>query len=133
MKIEIVPLSLIHKVWPEVEGFLKEALKYGEDDYTIEQAKVYVTKGEWMLLVASDEKIIGASLVNFYNMPNQRIAFVVAIGGRLISSSETYAQFCEILKSFGATRIRGVARDSVARLWKRYGFRERYILVEAEL
>jgi hypothetical protein len=133
MKIELVPLSLIHKVWPEVEGFLKEALKHGEDDYTIEQAKVYVTRGEWMLVVASNENIEGASIINFYNMPNQRIAFVVAIGGRLISNHETYAQFCEILKSFGATRIRGVARESVARLWKRYGFRERYTLVEAEL
>jgi hypothetical protein len=133
MKIEVVPLSLIHKVWPEVEGFLEQALKYGEDDYTIEQARVYATRGEWLLVVASNEKIVGASLINFYNMPNQRIAFVVAIGGRLISNSETYAQFCEILKSFGATRVRGVSRKSVARFCKKYGFRERYILVEAEL
>jgi len=38
-----------------------------------------------------------------------------------------------LVKSFGATRIRGVARESIARLWKRYGFEERYILVEAKL
>lgn len=88
-----------------------------------------------MLLVAVDENnaVHGAAAVNIYNMPNYRVAFVVAIGGKLISNDETYAQLCALLKSFGATKIRGVAREAIARLWKRYGFRERYILVEADL
>ena len=135
MNIQLVPLSVIHQTWPLVENYLKEALKWGEDDYTIEQAKVFITKGEWMLLVAVDEQNVvhGAAAINIYNMPNHRIAFVIAIGGKLISSPETYKQLCNLLKEFGATKIRGVARDSVARLWKRYGFEERYILVEAKL
>ena len=135
LNVQLIPLSLIHQVWPLVENYLEEALKWGEDDYTIEQAKVYIAKGDWMLLVAVDEQnvIHGAAAVNLYNMPNYRVAFVVAIGGKLISSNETYKQLCELLKSFGATRIRGVARESIARLWKRYGFEERYILVEAKL
>jgi len=135
LSVQLVPLSLVHNIWPLVEKFIEDALKWGEDDYTIEQAKVYITKGDWMLLVAVDEDddIQGAAAVNIYNMPNARIAFVVAIGGRLISNDETYAQLCGLLKSFGATKIRGVARESIAKLWKRYGFRERYILVEAKL
>jgi hypothetical protein len=135
MNIQLVPLSLIHQTWPLVERFIADALQWGEDDYTAEQVKVYITKGEWMLLVAIDEGgvIQGAAAVNIYNMPNSRVAFVVAIGGKLISSNETYAQLCALLKSFGATKIQGVARESIARLWKRYGFRERYILVEADL
>jgi hypothetical protein len=135
LSVQLVPLSLIHTTWPLVEKFIEDALQWGEDDYTIEQAKVYITKGDWMLLVAVDEEglIHGAAAVNVYNMPNARVAFVIAIGGRLISSDETYAQLCSLLKSFGATKIRGVARESIAKLWKRYGFEERYILVEAKL
>lgn len=135
LRVELVPLSLIHQTWPLVEDFIKEALKWGEDDYTIEQAKVYISKGDWMLLVAVDEQnaIHGAAAINFYNMPNFRVAFVIAMGGRLITSPEMYEQFCNILKSFGATKIRGVSRESVARLWQKFGFRERYILVEADL
>jgi hypothetical protein len=135
LQVQLVPLSLIHQTWPLVDEYLEEALKWGGDDYTLEQIKVYITKGDWMLLVAVDEQqnIHGAAAVNVYNMPNDRVAFVVAIGGRLISSNETYAQLCALLKSFGATKIRGVARESIARLWKRYGFKERYILVEADL
>lgn len=135
LQVQLVPLSLIHQTWPLIDEYLKEALKWGEDDYTIEQVKVYITKGDWMLLIAVDEdkNIHGAAAVNVYNMPNDRVAFVVAIGGRLISSAETYAQLCVLLKSFGATKLQGVARESIARLWKRYGFKERYILVEAKL
>lgn len=135
LSVQLVPLSLIHTTWPLVEKFLEDALQWGEDDYTIEQVKVFVTKGDWMLLVAVDEEglIHGAAAVNVYNMPNDRVAFVVAIGGRLISNDETYAQLCGLVKSFGATKIQGVARESIAKLWKRYGFKERYILVEAKL
>ena len=135
LSVQLVPLSLIHTTWPLVEKFIEDALQWGEDDYTIEQAKVYITKGDWMLLVAVDEEglIHGAAAVNIYNMPNHRVAFIVAIGGRLISSPQTYEQLCNLLRGFGATKIQGVARESIARLWKRYGFKERYTLVEAKL
>jgi hypothetical protein len=135
LNVQLVPLSLIHHTWSSVEKYIEDALKWGEDDYTIEQAKVYITKGEWMLLVAVDEQsaIHGAAAVNIYNMPNFRVAFIVAMGGKLITSPETYEQLCKLLKSFGATKIRGVSRESAVRLWQKFGFRERYILVEADL
>jgi len=124
-----------HQTWPLVEGFLAEALKWGEDDYTAEQAKTYLARGEWLLVVAVDEEsaIKGAAAVNFFNMPNDRIAFVIAIGGKLISNQDTYQQFSELLKSYGATKIQGAAREAIARLWTRYGFKERYRIVEAKL
>ena len=135
LNVQLVPLSLIHETWPLVNGYIEDALQWGEDDYTIEQVRQNLADGKWMLVVAvdKDQRIHGAAVINIYNMPNFRVAFVVAIGGRLISSQETYAQLCVLLKSFGANRIRGVARESIARLWKRYNFRERYILVEAEI
>jgi hypothetical protein len=133
--IKPVPTTQFHQTWPLVEGFLAEALKWGEDDYTKDQAKALLAQGSWLLLVAVDEenKIHGAISVNFINMPNDRIAFVTAIGGKLISNQDTYEQLCGILKGFGATKIQGAARESVARLWHRYGFEERYIIVEAKI
>jgi hypothetical protein len=137
LKLTIQPVftASFHQTWPLVEGFLAEALKWGEDDYTAEQAKTYLAAGQWMLLVAVDEenKIHGAAAVNFINMPNDRVAFVVAIGGKLISSQDTYAQLTALLKAHGATKIQGAARESIARLWTRYGFKERYRIVEAKI
>ena len=135
LTIQPVPTTKFHQTWPLVEEFLAEALKWGEDDYTKEQAKALLAQGSWLLLVAVDEENIvhGASSVNFINMPNDRIAFITAIGGKLISNTDTYAQLCTVLKGFGATKIQGAARESIARLWSRYGFKERYIIVEANI
>ena len=133
--IKPVPVQLVNQTWSLVEGFLADALKWGEDDYTAEQAKVFIAKGDWLLVVAVDEEnaIHGAAAVNFFNMPNDRVAFVIAIGGKLISNQDTYAQFSELLKTYGATKIQGAAREAIARLWTRYGFKERYRIVEARL
>ncbi len=135
LTIQPVAPAYFHQTWPLVENFLAEALKWGEDDYTAEQAKGYLARGDWLLVVAVDEenKIYGAAAVNFFNMPNDRIAFVIAIGGKLISNQDTYKQFSALLKSYGATKIQGAAREAIARLWTRYGFKERYRIVEAKL
>ena len=135
LTIKPVPVQLVNQTWTLVEGFLADALKWGEDDYTAEQAKVFIAKGDWLLVVAVDEEnaIHGAAAVNFFNMPNDRVAFVIAIGGKLISNQDTYAQFSELLKTYGATKIQGAAREAIARLWTRYGFKERYRIVEARL
>ena len=135
LTIQPVNTAFFHQTWPLVEGFLSEALKWGEDDYTVEQAKANLANGTWLLVVAVDEenKIHGAAAVNFNNMPNDRVAFVVAIGGKLISNQDTYKQFTELLKAYGATKIQGAARESIARLWTRYGFKERYRIVEAKI
>ena len=135
LTIQPVGTAYFHQTWPLVEGFLAEALKWGEDDYTVEQAKGMLARGDWLLVVAVDEenKIHGASAVNFFNMPNDRVAFVIAIGGKLISNQDTYKQFSALLKSYGATKIQGAAREAIARLWTRYGFKERYRIVEARL
>ena len=94
-----------------------------------------LANGQWLLVVAVDDTntIHGAAAVNFNNMPNDRVAFVVAIGGKLISNQDTYAQFTALLKAQGATKIQGAARESIARLWTRYGFKERYRIVEAKI
>jgi len=135
LNIQPVFTAAFHQAWPLVEGFLVEALKWGEDDYTAEQAKVMLANGQWTLIVAVDEEntIHGAAAINFINMPNDRVAFVLAIGGKLISNQDTYTQFTALLKAHGATKIQGAARESIARLWTRYGFKERYRIVEAKI
>jgi hypothetical protein len=135
LTVKSVPVTFFHQTWLLVEHFLTDALKWGEDDYTVEQAKTYLARGDWLLLVAVDEEneIHGAAAVNFINMPNDRVAFITAIGGKLISNKDTYEQFTVLLKGYGATKIQGAARESIARLWTRYGFKERYRIVEAKI
>lgn len=134
MKIQHVELSYVNQTWPLVESYISSALEHGQDDYTVEQVKVFVTTGQWTLVVATkDGKVEGAAVINFFNRPNYRVAFVVCIGGRLISNEDTFNQFKNILVMFGATYIEGAARESIARLWTRYGFTEKYRIVGVQI
>lgn len=131
MIVQVVPIQHIHQLWSQVSGYISDALKYADGDYNLDQVKVYLSNGQWQLLVFNDGvKIHGAVTVSYANYPNDRIAFITTIGGKSISDKESYNSFCEVLKANGATKIQGAARESVARLWRRLGFRNKHIIVE---
>jgi hypothetical protein len=135
MIVRHIPVDYCAQVWPNVTKYIADAQQYAGDDYTVDQVKGLICSGQWMLLVAVDEQgaIHGAAAVNFINMPNDRIAFITFIGGKLVSSKDTYAQMVQIFKQFGATKIQGAVRESMAIFSHRYGFEERYRIVEAKL
>ena len=136
MMVQHVPIQYVNQTWPSVFEFIKAAIEQqtGDKDYTLEQVQAYVMGGQWVLLVATeDEKVIGAATVNLFNRPNHRVAFITYIGGRLIVSKESFKQMCQVLQSFGATSIEGAVNDAVARLWQRFGFVEKYKIVEVAL
>ncbi len=141
LQIQTVSVDYIAQSWQFVEPFLKDALVKGDpvpewsDNYDISHVQGFLTSGVWLLLVAVDEtnQVHGAATVSFANYPKNRVAFITLIGGKLISNKDTFAQMSNILKALGATKIQGMARPSIARLWKRYGFEERTTLVEVKL
>lgn len=135
-KVQPVPTQFVNQIWEKVEPFIKSAEeKFGGSEYTTEQIKVYLVTGQMMLLVATNEtnEIHGAATVSYINYPNDRVAFITSIGGKLVTSPDTFVQMSEIFKANGATKIQGVAKEAVARLWKRFGFEEKAILVEVKL
>lgn len=133
MKVQHVAIEFVNQVWPNVEKFIKDAVdqQEHEPDYTVEQVQALVATGQWLLLVAVAETgdIRGAATVSFTNRPKHRIAFITYIGGRLITNPGTFKQLCDVLKQFGATAIEGAVNEAVGRLWKRYGFVEKYRIV----
>ena len=131
MIVQVVPVQHLHQLWSQVSGYLADALKYADGDYSLDQVKVFLSTGQWQLLIFNDETTIhGAVTVSYANYPNDRIAFITAIGGKGISDKDSYQSFCDTLKAHGATKIQGAARESVARLWRRLGFKNKHIIVE---
>jgi len=135
LTVRHIPVQFIAQTWPLVEKYIVDAQQYGGDDYTVEQVQVYLSTGQWVLVVAVDEQgvIHGAATVTFINYPKDRVAFITFIGGKLVSSKDVVAQLGIVLKGFGATKIQGAARESIARLWHRFGFEERYRVVELKV
>jgi hypothetical protein len=135
MQVIHLNAAYIHQHWGAIAEYLQPALDLsGVEEFNLDQLKVFIANGTWTLFVVIEEnKLCGAVVVSFANYPNDRIAFVTAIGGKFISSKETSDKFKELLKTMGATKIQGYARESVARLWKRIGFENKQILVEYRL
>lgn len=134
LKLQQVGVNYVAQSWPLVEKHLKRALEYAGDDYTIDQVKVYVSSGQWLLIGFLDEnEIKGALTVSFVNYPNKRVAFITLIGGKLIANQDTYKQLSNICKAHGATKIQGAGRPAIVRLWRKLGFKERYAIVENNL
>ena len=137
MRVQPVDANFVQQLWPLVEGYLEDALSKveGSPDYNIHHIQSFLTSGQWLLLVALDEQnqVHGAATVSFINYPLSRVAFITAIGGKLISSDDTFEQLKAILSSRGATKIQGFGREAIVRLWKRYNFEPKSTLVEVAL
>jgi hypothetical protein len=140
ISVHYVETEHVSQVWPKVASFLEDALTSSPEfpdwypNYNIHHLQMFLTNGAWLLIVAvEDGEICGACTVSFVNYPLHRIAFVTAIGGKLIISRNSVNQLKHILKQRGATKIQGYGRESIVRLWQRYGFEPRLTLVETQI
>ena len=134
MELKVVPAERVPQIWSEVEGFLVDALQYSKGDYRVDHVQTYLSAGTWMLVIVTEGEFIhGAIAVQFFNRPTQRVAFVVAVGGYMISKQSEVDALKHICKAHGATVMEGAARESAARLWSRVGLTEKYKIMEVLL
>ena len=137
MTITVKPVfpEYFHQTWPLVKDLFSSALKFGGDEYTLDQIKALLAQGSWVLLVAVDEenKVHGAASIEFINKPNDRVGLITAMAGKDIVNEDVFKQVCALLKANGATKVQCAARESAARLYKQVGLEERYTILEAKI
>ena len=70
LTIQYVPVNYAAQTWPLVEKYIEMAMEYGHGDYTVDQIKMFVNIGQWLLLIARDEEgnIHGAATSSFINI-----------------------------------------------------------------
>lgn len=133
--------AYVSQLWHHAKPFIDESLASSPHfpewyaNYNADHVQAFLVNGAWLLLLAVDENNVvhGAATVSFINYPMHRVAFITSIGGNLVSNAETFEQLKLICKQRGATKIQGYCRESVARLFKRYGFEPRNTLIETLL
>ena len=141
VKIQPVDTNYVSQVWPLVEKYLVDSLVEGAEKqnidpgYNIHHVQMFLTTGQWLLVVAVDEehKVQGAMTVSFMNYPTARIGFITLTGGRLVLNRNTFEQLKVILKQRGATKVQAHGRESMVRLLQRTGFKPLTTLLEAEI
>ena len=137
LKIRPVDVAYVQQTWPLVSEFIADALEQGEGpkDYNSDHIRMFLSSGQWVLLVAVDDEAViqGAATISLMNYPMSRIAFITAIGGKFVINKETAIQLRALLTQYGATKIQAFVRPSMERLLTRVGFFPRTKLVEATL
>ena len=110
MKLIHIPTNHIVQVWDMVEPHLKRAEAFGGNEYSVEQIKVYLTLGQWILVVAMDEarQIHGAATLSFINYPNDRVAFITCLGGQELLTVDALEQLKALVKEQGLQKFRGL-------------------------
>ena len=135
LEVQYVPTEYVAQTWPYVETYFQDALEHSGDDYTLDQARLYLNLGHWDLLVAvdSDKQVVGAGAINFSQSANHRTAFIALMGGKFIINKDLFGRMCDFLKQKGATRVHAQVRPSMERLTRRVGFKKVSTLVEVKL
>ena len=135
LAVHSIPLEALDSVWGSVEGYLASGLEKAKAEYTVEDIRVFLASGQWKLFAAFCEEnfVRGAAAVSFIHYPKELVAFVASIGGRFIIDDNTVNQFRDLLKGFGATRLQGAVSKPLERMYKKFGFEHKAILVETML
>ena len=137
LKFYVVETHRVQQIWHEVEDMLAKAMAHSGGEYFLEQLKVMLTQGKQTLCVGTELDDLALTIkcaltIEWINYPNDRVAFITAIGGR--TDKLGFEQFENWVRANGGTKIQGAAFEAVARLWKRaYGFENRYIIVEKKV
>jgi phage-related protein len=135
MNVYCVPVEAIEPIWSKVECFFSRALSKHDAEFSLDDLKNYLLKSHWKLFafVNDDDTINGAAVVSFLSYPKSYVAFVTCIGGKDLVNPQNYDKFMESLKSYGADRVQGYVRDSVARLYRKVGVIRTTTMVEVKL
>lgn len=131
--VELVPIELVHAVWPKIEDYIMSAMWQCADEVTVDQVRANVSAGRQQLLLVSDSesgKTVGAVVTEFVNYPNTRAVIIVAVGGKGLMNTHTISQVESWAKQCGATKIKCTADEAQARLYRqKAGFNKvRYAL-----
>lgn len=122
------------RVWHAVSGFLADGLRFSADEWDLSDLFSLLENGDQQLLIALDgERIAGAASVLVERHPKLQIAFITSVGGRGLINDAGFALISEWAESIGCSAVRGAVRPSMARLTRRAGFVQKYIIVERTL
>ena len=133
MIVQFIEPRFVVGIWDKVKPYIESALKH-TDDYNAEQCKLFLLNGHWLMFIAVDDGVLhGVATVFIEHGINHKTALITTISGKGIINKDAMEQLMNILKSLGINRVQGYARDSLVRLYQRFGLQKKANLVEFKL
>lgn len=134
MRAQPIHPDFLQQAWPLVVLWLASGLKHSAGEYNVDQLKVLVQQGRQILFsIFNGDSMVGAGTVAIEDYPNARIGFITSLGGIGVLNDEVFQSLASWARNNGCTSIRGAVRPSMARLCKKTGFTQPYVIVEHKL
>lgn len=135
MNVVQIPKESVSQYWNEIEPWFSETERLTAGEFSLEQLKGFAETGRVILAVFVDDsgRIVGAFTIAFRDELNGRVAYLTMIGGRSVATKATFEEFKRFLRSFGASKIMGSASPAIARLWRRLGLTQQYVVVGSDI
>ncbi len=79
----LVDWAAVPALWPRVEGYLSDALKYNRDRFTLEDIRDGLMSERMRLwIISQDEDLVCAFVSVITSFPAQRVCTILLCGGR---------------------------------------------------
>ena len=126
------PVAMIDTAWSDGASALAYAAKRSNGEWTGDQLKMMLLRGEVLLIGSSD--LWAAVVINTH--PNKRSLHIYAVactqGGNGINAADI-AELGEYAKNMGCTSMTCAADMAAERLYARYGFEHQYTVMGIKL
>lgn len=135
-QIVAIESKQINNIWPRVKDQIDSALKRSKGELSLETLKNRLLNKESLLLLATDNLVILASIVcELVDTDNGRVCHIVAAGGKNADTwlDEWYNQIVPIAKDQGCVRISLNGRKGWEKKLNKYGFEYAYTTLHREL
>lgn len=133
----VINNTVLDNIWSYVKPFIEMGLQHSDGEITVDQIRMCLVSGAMKLLVSKDigtQEIKSVLVVEIIPYPNYRCANIVCIGGKNLWMDDTdVAQLRRICADFGASKIQGYVRPSVAKYLSRRGFSKKYEVVRLDV
>ena len=119
----------IDEAWQNGASALALALEKADGDITAEQLVQALKAGKKTLLGHNG----GWAVVEVQMYPNKRVLHVDAIHAPGVTGADVFEELKAFAAHNGCAQIQGACQPSVARLWKRKGFKESFTILRYTL
>ena len=124
--VSLVPSEYVLDVWPGVEPFIVEALKFASGKYEPEDVRNLIVEYNYPLWIAFDDGgIKGAVITRFAQYPRKKYLYLEFCGGK--DGFSWKAPMLRVLRSWAKDNdcdgIEGAGRDGWQKIFERDGYR----------
>jgi hypothetical protein len=123
----VIPQDLaVGALWPQIAGLVARALPYGRGEYTLDDVRDGVARGELFVIgIANDRAHIDfCAVCSVAEYPRRRVLYVIYGAGR--GAARAREALISAAKTLNCDWIETRCRESVARLDRKAGFETGY-------